>query len=415
VSTTRRASLLAPFGQRSFRFQWPADLATSWAFEMETLILGWFILVETGSVVWLTVFASLQFLGTLIAPMFGVMGDRIGHRTVLCAMRACYAVLAGTLAALALTGRLGPAEVFVIAALTGLVRPSDIGMRNAVIATTMPPGVLMGAMGLGRTTADSARVMGALAGVAVAAALGMGAAYLVITGLYLLAFLLTLGIGRPRREGAAAPAASPWRDLGDGFAHVWTTPALLAAISLAFLVNLTAFPLSGGLLPYVAREVYGTDRTGLGYLAASFAGGALLGSLLLSAWAGRVRPGRTMLIACTLWYVLLIGFSRAETAAGGMAMLALAGFAQSLSQVPMAVLLLRVAKENFRGRVMGVRMLAVYGLPVGLLLAGPLIERLGFRDTATLYAGCGLACALAIGLRWRAALWPREAPANALR
>ena len=89
-----RASALAPFRVRAFRFQWPADLATSWAFEMETLILGWYVLVETRSVLMLTVFASLQYVGTLLAPMFGVMGDRIGHRTVLCAMRGLYAVLA---------------------------------------------------------------------------------------------------------------------------------------------------------------------------------------------------------------------------------------------------------------------------------------------------------------------------------
>ena len=43
-------SALAPFRVRNYRFQWPADLLTSWAFEMETLILGWYVLVETGSV-----------------------------------------------------------------------------------------------------------------------------------------------------------------------------------------------------------------------------------------------------------------------------------------------------------------------------------------------------------------------------
>src|SRR3546814_4799872 len=47
--TVSRASLLAPFHVRSFRFQWPADLSTSWAFEMETIILGWYVLVETRS------------------------------------------------------------------------------------------------------------------------------------------------------------------------------------------------------------------------------------------------------------------------------------------------------------------------------------------------------------------------------
>ena len=50
--------MLAPFRVPSFRFQWPADLLTSWAFEMENLILGWYVLVETGSVVLLTLFGA---------------------------------------------------------------------------------------------------------------------------------------------------------------------------------------------------------------------------------------------------------------------------------------------------------------------------------------------------------------------
>jgi hypothetical protein len=35
-----RMPALAPFETRSFRYQWPADLCTAWALEMETLILG---------------------------------------------------------------------------------------------------------------------------------------------------------------------------------------------------------------------------------------------------------------------------------------------------------------------------------------------------------------------------------------
>ena len=40
LSAPVRPSALAPFRIRNYRFQWPADLLTSWAFEMETLILG---------------------------------------------------------------------------------------------------------------------------------------------------------------------------------------------------------------------------------------------------------------------------------------------------------------------------------------------------------------------------------------
>ena len=81
--------------------------------------------------------------------------------------------------------------------------------------------------------------------------------------------------------------------------------------------------------------------------------------------------------------------------------------------VPMAVMLLHSAGAKFRGRVMGVRMLAVYGLPLGLLAAGFLIERIGYTATALGYCVFGLLATAAIALRWRQALWPLDAPGNA--
>jgi MFS family permease len=415
VSPTPRIQFLAPFRQRSFRFQWPAGLVTSWAFEMETLILGWYVLTETGSVIWLTSFAALQFAGTLISPMFGVMGDRIGHRRLLVGMRAIYAVLAAMMAALALTGRLGIAPVFAIALLSGLVRPSDIGMRNALIGATMPAPYLTGAIGIERTSADTARIVGALTGTALVAWLGVGEAYLAVVGLYVLSLLLMLGVDEtaPTRAAGAPPLGSVWLDLKDGVAHVRGTPPLLAAMCLAFFANLAAFPLTGGLLPHVARDVYGMDQTGLGRLAASFATGALLGSIFLGVRGGRLYPARTMLVATLIWFALLLAFARVGSPPLGMLLLFLVGVVQSFCMVPMSVLLMRVARPSFRGRVMGLRILAVYGMPVGLLAAGPLIAWAGFAATAAVYAASGLAVTLAIALRWRGHLWPGDAPANA--
>jgi len=251
-----RVPALAPFRVRSFRFQWPADLATSWAFEMEALILGWYVLVETQSVLLLTLFASLAYLGTLFAPMFGVMGHRIGNKKLFCAMRATYATLATVLMTLTLTSVLVPLHVFIIAALMGLLRPSDLVMRYSLIGETIPGNQLMGATSVSRTTQDSARIIGALAGAGLVAALGMGPAYVVIACFYAVSFFLTLGVSgarsrsRPPDDLAGVSARpSPWRDLRDVVAYVWTTPQLLAAMALAFLINLTAFPLVMGLLP----------------------------------------------------------------------------------------------------------------------------------------------------------------------
>ena len=410
-----RPPFLAPFRNRSYRVLWPADLLTSWAFEMETLILGWYILVETQSVLWLTVFGSLQFGGTLVAPMFGVACDRFGPRNVLCLMRATYVVLATALASFALSGAITPVHVVIIAFVMGLVRPSDLSVRNTLIGGLMPPDLLMGAMGISRTTQDSSRIMGALAGAAVFALLGMGAAYVMITAFYIASTALTLTIDRPTRtvESPLSPPTSPWRDVREGLAYVAATPRLLAAMVLAFLVNFCAFPLSGGLLPYVARDIYGMDQAGLGMLAAGFASGGLIGSLMLSTVGRGIPAGRIMISFTFVWYVMLLFYAHADTPLLGIALLALAGFMQSLSMVPMAVMLLRSAEPRLRGRVMGVRMLAVYGMPLGLLLAGWMVHRFGFAAAATAYCLFGLLATGAIALFWRRHLFPLTAPANA--
>jgi MFS family permease len=414
LSKVSRSSLLAPFQVRSFRFQWPADLLTSWGLEMENLILSWYILVETGSVLLLTVFGSLQYLGTLVAPLFGMAGDRFGHRTVLCVMRAFYTVLAVTIMALAFSGVLRPPHVFVVAALAGLVRPTDLAMRNALVAETMPGDRLMGAMGVARTTSDSARIVGSLAGAGLLATLGMGPAYLTIATFYLTGFLLTRQVsrGRPRLH-AGTGRLSFLREVQEGMAYVWHTPCLLAAMWLAFLVNMTAFPVTSGLLPYVAKEVYHIGQTGLGTLIASFSFGALLGSIAVTLGGRMLHPARMMIIFAVAWYTLVLMFVHMPDPVSGRAMLIAAGFAQSLSMVPMAVMLLHVAGERFRGRVMGVRMLAIYGLPVGLLASGVLIDRIGFHATASAYCVFGLLATLWITLRWRTAVWPLDAPSNA--
>lgn len=382
---------------------------------METLILGWYVLTETGSVLLLTVFASLQYVGTLLSPLIGVAGHRLGNKRVFCAMRGFYLALALILMTLALSGALQPLHVFVITALMGLVRPSDLVIRHALIGETLPVGQFVGAASISRTTQDSARVMGALSGAGLVAALGVGYAYVVVTAFYFASLLLTLGVAGARPQphaGAATARTSVLQDLREGLAYVWHTPPLLAAIWLALLVNLTAFPLVNGLLPYVARNIYFTDQTGLGYLVAGFSGGALIGSIFLTRFGHAVRPARMMVGGCAAWYLLTLMFAQMDSLGAGVAMLLLSGLAQSLGMVPLAAMLLRSSEERFRSRVMGIRMLAIYTLPLGLLAAGPLIEHFGFRAMATAYCLSGLALTVWIGVRWRRHVWHDSAPAN---
>ncbi|MBV8839541.1 MAG: MFS transporter [Alphaproteobacteria bacterium] len=403
--------MLAPFATRSFRYQWPADLLTSWAFEMETIILGWYVLVETGSVLWLTCFGASQYLGTLIAPLYGVIGDRLGHKSLLLGMRVVYAGCALTLLGFAVTHTVTPWVVLAIATFMGLVRPSDLGVRSALIAETMPTETLISALSLSRTTTDSARVVGSLLGASMLTFFGLAPAYVIIATFYVTGMLLMLGDTAPLRHISLAmtpeeaAGKSPWRDLKEGLAYTRNTPVLLALVSLAFLTNLSAFPLTNGLMPYVAKNVFMVGQTGLGFLVASFAAGALIGSIILSNVSARTRLTRLMMVSSVIWYALLLVFAQIPTAASALPFLILGGIAQSFSMVPLQIVLLRECGERFRGRVMGVRMMAIYSLPIGLLAAGPLIDWIGWHGTASFYATVGLAFTTLIALRWRAALW----------
>ena len=380
---------------------------------MEALILGWYVLSATGSVRLLGVVAALAWLGALFSPFFGIAGDRLGVRALLCLTRAAYALLALLLAILALGHRIEPWHVLVIAGLAGLMKPSDMAMRNVLVGQTIRAEALMGALAISRTTSDTARLAGAFTGTSGVALIGMGHAYLGVAAVYAAAFLFSLGVAPQPPRALHAHAEDVLPGLRAGVRYVWGKPDLLGAFCIAFLVNLLAYPFFLGLLPYAAKDVFGIGQAGLGFLAGAFAGGALAGSLLVSSNRVPLPAARVMLLSSTLWFAGILVFGQLRSVPAALAVLFFVGFVQSLCMTPLAAVMLRATSEEMRGRVMGIRMLAVWGLPLGLVAAGPIISDIGYRATTVLYGVAGLVCTLAIGTRWQRALWHRAAAANA--
>jgi MFS family permease len=402
----RNFAPLIAFKVRSYRFQWPADVCANWAFEMETLILGWYILVETNSIIWLTAFGSLQFMGTLIAPWLGVMGDRIGRKIVFCTMRAIFVVLALVLMTLAFLDQLTPTWVLILSLANGMMRPSDMVMRQALVGDTVPQSSLANALGLTRISMDSARVFGALVGAGIFAALGIAYAYILVSAVYLLAFLLSFGVTNTHDYATKAALAktSQWKDFKEGITYIWNTPAVLAIMALALITNLTAFPIIRGLLPYVAKEVYLIGEIGLGHMVATFSAGALIGSTIIAVAGARTHSTKFMLTNILLWYVMLAVFAAMEDKFNGLLALFVMGIVHALGMVSMSVILVGQLEKHMRGRVIGVRILAIYGVPIGLMGTSYFINVIGFQGTVNLYVAFGIAVTSLIWFKWRKAL-----------
>lgn len=411
--TNANARALAPFSVRSFRFQWPADLAASWAFEIEMLILGWYVLVESQSVFLLVLYGALQYIGALASPYVGVLGDRLGYKSLYLAMRVVFVLLSIVLLGLALADLLNPVIVILLSIISGTLKPSDVMIRFTLIAQTLDPRQLVGALGISRLTVDSARMAGAIAGVGIFTLFGMVGTYILILTMYLISLVLSFGVaGRDVASIAAKAPASVLHDLKLGIQYVWKNPALKGCFMLAFWVNIFAYPLALGLLPYVVNNVFQADETLLGVLGASYAFGSLLGSLLISSNRIAMGAGRLMILAGIGWFASGLVFAGNDVVLIGVVLLMLVGATQSLCVTPLAGVMLRATEPQYRGRVMGMRILAILGLPLGLLLAGPFIEQFGFAWTWGVYSAVGVGCAVSMIWIWRDSLWTKTCVAN---
>lgn len=412
--TDANSRALAPFAVRSFRFQWPADLAASWAFEIEMLILGWYVLVESESVFLLVLYGALQYIGALVSPYVGVLGDRFGYKSLYISMRVVFVLLSIVLLGLAIADLLNPIIVILLSIISGTLKPSDVMIRFTLIAQTLAPRQLVGALGISRLTVDSARMAGAIAGVGIFTLFGMVGTYILILTMYVISLALSFGVaGRDAASIAAKAPASVLQDLKLGIQYVWHSPALTGCFMLAFWVNVFAYPLALGLLPYVVNNVFEAKETLLGVLGAAYAFGSLIGSLLISSNRIAMGAGRLMIIAGIAWFASGFLFAINNVVVVGVVLLMLVGATQSLCVTPLAAVMLRATEPQYRGRVMGMRILAILGLPLGLLLAGPLIDWLGFAWTWAVYSAIGVACAVSMIWVWRDSLWNKTAVANA--
>jgi MFS family permease len=366
---------------------------------METLILGWYILVETNSPFLVGLLGALRFSGTLTAPIVGVIADRVSRKMMLISLRAGAGAAALILLVLVGFDQLQPWHIFVIAGFSGLMRASDNVLRQSLIADTVPRELLMNASGLSRTTQDTARIVGALLGATLLSRLGLGWAYVGVTAFYAFSVLFGLGI-ISIRSNLAVVHANPVTEMKQGVKYMMKSPVIQPIMFLAFLVNATAFPLTNGLLPVVARDVYGHDENGLALMVSVFAVGALVGSMLMAAVVNSRRPERFMMLTMIGWYVLLILFAQTDSDALGLPLLALIGASISFCMISMSVVLMMFTKFEMRGRMMGIRMLAVYGLPMGLVIGGWLIEQYGVPVAITGYAIGGLVLVGFAILKW---------------
>ncbi len=336
--------------QKPFAFYWFGRMATTIAFQMQAVAVGWQGYALTGSPFYLGLIGLAQFLPMfLLTLVVGQVADRYDRRLVARACELVEATAAGTLALGSTSGRLSGESLLAIVFVVGAARAFEGPSLQALVPGLVPPALIPRAVAWAASAGQTASILGpALGGLLYAA--GSTTVYSTAGILFFGASLLVAGIRMERTPATHEPVSV--RSLFAGIAFIRRQPAILGAISL----DLFAVLLGGAtaLLPIYARDILVTGPWGLGLLRSAPAVGALTTSVVLARCPLRRRVGRIMFGAVATFGLATVVFAVSTSFGLSLGALTVLGAADVISVVIRNSLVQIETPDAMRGRVSAV-------------------------------------------------------------
>jgi MFS family permease len=243
---------------------------------------------------------------------------------------------------------------------------------------------LASAIALNSGIFNAARVVGpGLAGMLIAA-VGTGGAF-IANGLSYIAVLVALWFVRIS-EQLPVRQLHPVAAIKEGITYSMSHPIIRVLLLFVGVVSIFGWSYTT-VMPIIARQTFGLDAQGLGYLYSATGLGALLATYLVGAHANKVSPllfivgGNTLFALC----LILFGFTTSFPLALGLLFLIGLGLLCQASMMNTRVQ--GMVRPEFRGRVMSIYILMFLGMaPVGNFEIGFLTEHLGIPWAFTINA-----------------------------
>lgn len=358
---------------RNFRLYFAGQAISFTGTWMQQIAASWLVLQLTHSAVAVGALALVQLLPITVLGLFvGTVLDRFDVRRTAILCESISLVLAGILAALTLGGVVTVAEVFVLAALQGIVNSIDGPARHSLVFRMVGREDLPNAVALTSSLGTTARILGpALGGVVVAFA-GSGVCFALnavsfLAVLVCLLMLDTKAMLRPARDRGASVLGGA----ADGMRFVAGSRRAGVAFAVVFMIATFAFNFNV-LLPLLAARTLDSGAATYGLLAAIFGAGALCGALI-NATSGRASL-RRLLIGATGFGVFELILAPQSSLVPVCVLLLAAGVCYTLWGTNALTVMQLEAPEHLRGRAVAMYFFAFLGgAPLGGLLAGWLV------------------------------------------
>ena len=394
---------------RLFFFGQGLSLIGTW---LQQVAMSWLTYRLSGSALLLGVVTFCQYIAVLLlAPVAGVLADRVDRRRALLITQSVMVTQALILTALTATGKVAVWHVAALALVLGCASAFDIPLRHAMIARLVGDRAhLPNAIALNSLLINCARVVGpALAGILIAA-VGEAACF----GLNALSFGAVLYALTQMRWPVARTPAPPAGWLAswlEGAKSAFGFRPIRAALLLIALISSTVGTYST-LMPVFAKDVFGGDAHTLGMLLSAAGGGALLSALYLASRHTTRGLDRVILVAGAIASLAMLAFAYSTRFALALPLLVVLGAGLIAAQASIQTLVQTLVDDDKRGRVMSLYTMAFLGmLPFGNLAAGAVARYAGVATAFTLNACVCLAGLLVFwkalpGLRIAARLGP---------
>jgi MFS family permease len=341
----------AALRHRDFLLYLTGGLFSAIGGNMQAVAIGWEIYERTGSAMalgWVGLVQAAPII--LLALPFGQLADRFDRRRLVIIGMLLSVASSAALAYLSFTN--GPVGAFFGVLFVGAIgRALNWPAMSALMPTLVPREVFGNAVTWNSARFQVASVAGpALGGLLIAVTHSAGIAYATTAGLTLLFLVMLVFI--PSRPVNRSPEPLSIQSLLAGLGFVWRTKVVLAAITL----DLFAVLLGGAtaLLPIYAKDILHVGPTGLGWLRAAPAIGAMLMAVTMAHRPPLRQAGRALVWAVIGFGLVTIGFGLSKWFWFSLVMLGASGALDNISVVVRHSLVQLRTPDEMRGRVSAV-------------------------------------------------------------
>jgi MFS family permease len=320
----------------------------------------------------------------VVAPIGGVITDRVDRRTLMIAAQLAVAVVNLVNTVLILTGAVAMWNLLIMSVMSGIAFSFNMPARQAAMPNLVPRALLMNAMSLGSSAMNGTRIIAPAIGGLLIAPIGIGGGFAVLTALYFLSAFLTLGLPKmpPKDRDAKVTFFS---DFKAGFSYIRSDRLVLGLLLVGTIPMIFAMPYQT-MLPVFAEDVWDVGPTGLGVLQAMAGVGGLVGTLITANLDRSPRKGWIMLAAACMSGVFLIAFSYSIFGIA-LAMIAVVGLTSMIFMTVNNTMITSLIPDNVRGRVSSVLMMTFGLMPLGVVPAGILAESIGVEAVTAIGGG----------------------------